>query len=57
MVNANPLILASLFGLLRQYTPFVRFGKTLVVLRHDDVQDVLARPKDFELARSQNTRC
>ena len=49
LINAHPLILASVFGLLRNHTPFVRLGKTVIVLRQDDIRDVLSRPADFEL--------
>ena len=49
LINAHPLILASVFGLLRNHTPFVRLGKTVTVLRQDDIRDVLSRPADFEL--------
>lgn len=33
LINAHPLILASVFGLLRNHTPFVRLDKTVIVLR------------------------
>lgn len=49
VTNAHPLVLSSLFGLLRRIRPVLRVGQTLIVLRHDDIRDVLGRPQDFEL--------
>ena len=47
--NRQHRVLRWVFGILRQFTPFLQFGNTLVILRAEDIKEAFSRPEDFEI--------
>lgn len=49
-ITRNPRLLRLIFGVLRRFRPILKIRNAVLILRHEDVVEVLERDDDFTLA-------